>query len=115
MTGTGMLEAGDPVGTGDQLSMFLASPDNPARIPFTRLLLQLAAEALAAPVQLDRLRRMWPDEVITWELWSALEETPSAGELAGLVTRARDGGQGIPARHEILAVARDYSHGRIAL
>jgi hypothetical protein len=111
---TGTLKPDDPVGTGDDLTEFLTDPERIFMRPFTRLLIQAAAAAVAAPVELDRLYRAFPRQLITWQLYASLEDVPTASELAALVARIWPSDTGVPPRREVIMLARDWTHGRVS-
>jgi hypothetical protein len=106
----GMMHETEDVGTGEDLARFLSTDQ-----PWTRQLLQLVATA--EPVQRAKLRVAFPAEVITWEIWGALEEIPSAGDLRALVSMVWPPapGLGIPPVESVAAMVTDYKHGRVAL
>lgn len=105
-----MMADSEDVGTGDDLARFL----DPTGDPFTRCLLQLAAAC--TPALLRKLREAFPAQVVAWEIWSQLEEIPSAGLLRALVAMVWwPGRNGIPAAETIAFMLADYKAGRIAL
>lgn len=106
MTGT------DDVANGRDLARFL----NPTGDPFTMLLLQLAAVTVDNPARLKQLREAFPAEIVTWQIWSNLEEIPTADQLRALVGMVWwPGRNGIPATETIAFMIADYKKGKIAL
>jgi hypothetical protein len=106
-----MMHDTDDVGTGDDLARFL----DPTPDPFTRCLLQLAAAC--TPACLRRLREAFPAQVITWEVWTRLDDIPAAGELRRLVSMIWPPAPmlGVPDANVIADMVTDYKAGRIAL
>lgn len=107
-----MMRDSEDVATGKDLARFL----DPTGDPFVHLLLQLAATTAANPERLRRLREAFPAEVVSWEVWSALEDVPAAGllrQLVGLVWWP--GRNGIPAAETIAFMIADYKTGRVTL
>lgn len=105
---TAMHETED-VGTGEDLARFL----DPTGDPFIRLLLQtVAAAGLETRA---RLRAAFPAYVIPWEVWSQLEEVPSAGELRALAAMLWPNDFLVPDTETIAAMVADYRHGRVTL
>ena len=108
----GTMHQTEDVGTGEDLARFL----DPTGDPWTKSLLQLAAAAAADPARLARLRQAFPAEVVTWEVWSALEDIPSAGQLRALVALVWwPGRNGIPTAETIAFMIADYRAGRVTL
>lgn len=109
MTPPGVMHATEDVGSGEDLARFL----DPTGNLWTRQLLALAAAA--SPENLAALRDLWPAEIIAWEIWSRLEEIPSAGDLRALTGMVWPSRPGVPDAETIAAMVGDYKHGRITL
>lgn len=107
----GRMHETEDVATGEDLARFLERIGG----PWMPRLLSLIATADAG--QRARLRVAFPREVITWEIWSALEEIPSAGELRFLVGLVWPPPPvlGIPDPAVVAQMVADYKAGRIAL
>jgi hypothetical protein len=105
----GTMHETEDVATGEDLARFL----DPAGVPFTLVLLKLAVAANAT--QRAALREAFPAQVITWEIWSQLEEIPSAGDLRALAGMIWPSNLGVPGASLILDLLTDYKHGRITL
>ncbi len=79
---TGALHPDMLVKDGGRLALFLGgSPTD-----FIGLLIHLIAKA--DPGHRGRLRLGFPDEVLAWELWSAMEDVPTARELVTVIAMA---------------------------
>jgi len=107
------VNAAADVGTGEDLARFLDQTGG----PFTRQLLQTAAAAAAAgPAILRQLREAFPREVVAWEIWSRLEEIPTAGQLEAMIGLVWwPGRNGIPKAETIAFMVADYQAGKVTL
>lgn len=122
MTGTGRLPHDAEVSTLEELAlMLLPEESGPTMRTFAFVSWLLHCTAAAAGIATDdygRLLRNWPDEVITYQLWAAMEAIPTAGELERLRAQIwapeRPGGipRELPSRHEIISHAKEYCSGR---
>jgi len=79
---TGALHPDMLVENGGHLALFLGgSPDS-----FTGMLIHLIAKG--DPENRAKLRLGFPDQVLAWELWSGMEDIPTAMELVTVIALA---------------------------
>jgi hypothetical protein len=86
---TGGLHPDALVDSGDKLAMFLSGGSGSVDdLALTLELLQLLAKL--GPEKRAKFRAGFPDEVLAWELWSGMDDHPTAREL-GIVIDLAEG------------------------